>query len=88
MVGDEVRRLGTRHPNPGAKHDAGQPHPGDGRPEQIGIGSTRSQRGDRAVGAEQVHRSDVVAKTPVRVVILPVDVGSDRAANGHLAGPR
>ena len=85
-VGDEVRRFGRCHLDGGPQDDSSQSVASDGGPEQL---CGRPFRGDRvhlAVCRQQVHRPDVVAEAAGTVMVLAVDVATDRTADRHLSG--
>ncbi len=50
--------------------------------------AVRGEVADLSVGGQQVHRAHMVAEAARAVVVLAVDVGGDRAADGDLPGAR
>ncbi len=83
----ELAGLDAVEPERGVEHDAGEAHAAGGGPEQLGsdAGVTTWQPPD---GVAMVRRGHGIAPRAHLVVVLPVDVRRDRAADGHLAGPR
>ena len=69
----------------GAHDHPGEPHPGDGGPEQVVLGRELVHP---AIRRDQRERPHVVAEAADDVVGLAVDVGADRAADRDLAGAR
>ena len=69
----------------GPHDEPGQAHAARRRPEQRGIGLS-GHRAQLAVGQQDVERPHVPGEAARHVVVLAVDVGGDRAADGHLPG--
>ena len=65
--------------------DAGQAHPADGRPEEVGVGV--GPDGHRAGRGDQSQAGHVRSERPVDVVVLAVHVGGDGPAEGDAPGP-
>ena len=81
------RRLERQERQARGEDDAGQPHAADRGVE--GLGVLRGGAAERlARGEEERQLVDVAADRPVDVVVLAVDVGRERAADGDEAGAR
>ena len=65
----------------------GQPHPADGRPEQLRV-AVRTDLDDGRVGQHQPQPGDLIAERPVEVVVLAVDVAGDRPTDRDEARAR
>lgn len=82
-----VRGLHGVHGQARGGDDAGEAHPPDRGPEQVGVAVVGADFEGFASGGEERQGTHVGADGGVDVVVLAVDVGGDRPAQGDVPGP-
>ena len=84
-VHGHVGGLDPQEPQPRGQHDPGEPHPAGRRIEQL---VAAREPNSLARGCQELEPDHVVAEGAVAVMVLPVHVCGDRAADRDVPGTR